>query len=175
MKAVIQRVLWAEVQTDDRIVGRIGRGLLVYTAVGPGDTSRDATDLAKKIVHLRIFQDEHGKMNLSVRDVRGGILAVSNFAPAGRHAQRPPAGVRRGGAGGASAAAPRRVRRGAEGGDGAGGVRNLRREHDRAERGRGPGERYRGHAARDQGQRRAGPWRRTTRSDILTFSNPSDG
>ncbi len=79
MKAVIQRVLWAEVQTDDRIVGRIGRGLLVYTAVGPGDTSRDATDLAKKIVHLRIFQDEHGKMNLSVRDVRGGILAVSNF------------------------------------------------------------------------------------------------
>ena len=79
MKALVQRVFWAEVETDDKIVGRIGPGLLVYAAVGCADCSEDARKLAEKIVNLRIFRDEEGKMNRTVQDVRGGVLAVSNF------------------------------------------------------------------------------------------------
>ncbi len=79
MKALVQRVHWAEVETDDRIVGRIGRGLLVYVAVAPADGPEDARKLAEKIVNLRIFRDAQEKMNLTVRDIRGGVLAVSNF------------------------------------------------------------------------------------------------
>ena len=79
MKALVQRVYWAEVETDDKIVGRIGPGLLVYAAVGCADSPEDARKLADKIVHLRIFRDEEGKMNRTVQDVRGGVLAVSNF------------------------------------------------------------------------------------------------
>ena len=71
MKALVQRVLWAEVETCDTITGRIGRGLLVYVAAATGDTSRDATDLAEKIVNLRIFQDQQGKINRTLRDVGG--------------------------------------------------------------------------------------------------------
>ncbi len=77
MKALVQRVLWAEVETCDTITGRIGRGLLVYVAAATGDTSRDATDLAEKIVNLRIFQDQQGKINRTLRDVGGSVLAVS--------------------------------------------------------------------------------------------------
>jgi D-tyrosyl-tRNA(Tyr) deacylase len=72
-------VYWAEVETDDKIVGRIGPGLLVYAAVAPGDRAEDARKLAEKIVNLRIFRDEEGKMNRTVQDVRGGVLTVSNF------------------------------------------------------------------------------------------------
>ena len=79
MKALVQRVYWAEVETDDKIVGRIGPGLLVYVAVAPTDSHEDACKLAEKIVSLRIFRDEREKMNLTVQDVRGGVLAVSNF------------------------------------------------------------------------------------------------
>jgi D-tyrosyl-tRNA(Tyr) deacylase len=79
MKALVQRVYWAEVETDDKIVGRIGPGLLVYVAVAPTDCLEDARKLADKIVNLRIFRDEQEKMNLTVQDVRGGVLAVSNF------------------------------------------------------------------------------------------------
>lgn len=79
MKALVQRVFWAEVETDDKIVGRIGPGLLVYAAVACADSSEDARKLAEKIVNLRIFRDKEGKMNRTVRDVRGGVLAVSNF------------------------------------------------------------------------------------------------
>lgn len=79
MRAIIQRVQWGEVLVNGGIVGRVGRGLLVYTAVAPTDTPADARALAEKIATLRIFEDLDGKMNQSVQDARGGILAVSNF------------------------------------------------------------------------------------------------
>jgi len=79
MRAVVQRVRWAEVQVDGQAVGRIEHGLLVYAGVAEGDTAADAEYLADKVAGLRIFSDEQDKLNLSVRDVRGGVLAVSNF------------------------------------------------------------------------------------------------
>lgn len=79
MRALVQRVGWAEVAVEERIVGRIGPGLLVYLAVAPEDTPREALWLAEKVASLRIFGDENGKMNRSVRDVQGGVLVVSNF------------------------------------------------------------------------------------------------
>ena len=79
MKAVIQRVRWAEVEVEGRVVGRIERGLLVYAGVAVGDTVQEARRLADKVANLRIFPDDLGKLNLSVQDARGGVLAVSNF------------------------------------------------------------------------------------------------
>ena len=79
MRAIIQRVLHAQVVAESKIVGRIDHGLLVYVGVGPADTLADAARLADKIAFLRIFEDEQGKMNRSVQDVRGGVLAVPNF------------------------------------------------------------------------------------------------
>jgi D-tyrosyl-tRNA(Tyr) deacylase len=79
MKAVVQRVRWAEVEVDGRVVGRVERGLLVYAGVAAGDTAQDAWKLADKVANLRIFEDEADKLNLSVQDVRGGVLAISNF------------------------------------------------------------------------------------------------
>jgi len=79
MRAVIQRVAWAEVEVDGRVVGRIERGLLVYAGVGVGDRQAEARWLAEKVANLRIFTDEEGKLNLSVRDVGGRVLAISNF------------------------------------------------------------------------------------------------
>jgi D-tyrosyl-tRNA(Tyr) deacylase len=79
MKAVVQRVRWAEVEVEGRVVGRIERGLLVYAGVAVGDTLQEARRLADKVANLRIFQDDAGKLNLSVQDARGGVLAVSNF------------------------------------------------------------------------------------------------
>ena len=79
MRAVIQRVASARVEVGGRVVGQIGPGLLVYVAVEPADTVEEARWLAEKVANLRIFDDEQGKLNLSVRDARGGVLAVSNF------------------------------------------------------------------------------------------------
>jgi len=79
MRALVQRVDWAEVEVEGRRVGRIERGLLVYVGVGTSDTPAEAEWLAGKVAHLRIFQDEEGKLNRSVQDVRGGVLAVPNF------------------------------------------------------------------------------------------------
>ena len=79
MKAVVQRVRWAEVEVGGRVVGRIERGLLVYAGVAVGDTLQEARRLADKVANLRIFEDDLGKLNLSVQDARGGVLAVSNF------------------------------------------------------------------------------------------------
>jgi len=79
MRALVQRVAWAEVEADGRLVGRIEKGLLVYVAVGVGDTAEDADWLAEKIAGLRIFEDQQGRLNIAVRDARGGVLAVSNF------------------------------------------------------------------------------------------------
>ena len=91
MRAVIQRVLNASVETDGRIVGEIGKGLLVYLSVGKGDGEKQADFIAGKIAGLRIFSDDAGKMNLSVQDVCGQILLVSNFTLHGdcRKGRRP--------------------------------------------------------------------------------------
>ena len=91
MKAVIQRVQWAEVEVDSRVVGRIETGLLVYLGVGLDDTPDQAAWLAGKVANIRIFEDEQGKMNRSVQDVRGGVLAVPNFTLLGdaRKGRRP--------------------------------------------------------------------------------------
>lgn len=79
MKAVIQRVLHASVAVDGQVVGQIDQGLLVLLGIAAGDTEAQLTRLLAKLLPLRIFTDEAGKMNLSVADVQGGILVVSQF------------------------------------------------------------------------------------------------
>jgi D-tyrosyl-tRNA(Tyr) deacylase len=79
MRAVVQRVARAEVRVSGRSVGQIGRGLLVLIGIGRDDVLDDAAYLAEKIVHLRIFSDTAGKMNLSVKEIAGEFLAVSQF------------------------------------------------------------------------------------------------
>lgn len=91
MRAVIQRVLKAEVTVKGEPVGQIGKGLLVYLGVGGGDSEQDAEFMAEKLVNLRVFADDAGKMNRSVVDVGGQILLVSNFTLYGdcRRGRRP--------------------------------------------------------------------------------------
>jgi D-tyrosyl-tRNA(Tyr) deacylase len=79
MRAVIQRVSWAEVQVAGEITGKIGPGLLVLLGITGTDTDVDLNWLIRKIIQLRIFSDEADKMNLSVQDIQGGILVVSQF------------------------------------------------------------------------------------------------
>jgi len=79
MRALIQRVSEASVTVDDRVTGQIGQGLLVLACAMQGDTAAEADRLAAKIAKLRIFRDENDKMNLSVRDVGGAVLVVSQF------------------------------------------------------------------------------------------------
>jgi D-aminoacyl-tRNA deacylase len=79
MRAVVQRVTRAKVTVEDETVGEIGKGLVVLLGVARDDSEADAEYLAAKIVSLRIFDDEQGKMNLSVRDIGGGMLVVSQF------------------------------------------------------------------------------------------------
>ena len=79
MRAVLQRVSRAKVTVDREVVGEIGNGLLVLLGVGVGDVDADAVYLADKILNLRIFDDTNGKMNLSLTDVGGGLLVVSQF------------------------------------------------------------------------------------------------
>ncbi len=79
MIAVIQRVNSAAVRVEGEIVGKCDKGLCILLGVAKGDQENDAEVLAKKILGLRIFEDGNGKMNLSVLDVGGGILTVSNF------------------------------------------------------------------------------------------------
>jgi D-tyrosyl-tRNA(Tyr) deacylase len=83
MKAVIQRVSSASVTVEDKIVGAIGRGILVLVGVEKGDDESKADWLAEKIVTLRIFEDEQGKMNRSLMEIGGELLAVSQFTLAG--------------------------------------------------------------------------------------------
>lgn len=91
MRAVVQRVSRAKVTVDDNIAGEIGHGLLVLLGVGGNDQEADADYLAEKISGLRIFEDEHGKMNHSVTEVSGGVLVVSQFTLYGdvRKGRRP--------------------------------------------------------------------------------------
>lgn len=79
MKAVIQRVTRASVTVDGETVGKIGKGYLVLFGVGDGDTQADCDRLAAKLIKLRIFEDEKGKTNLSITDVGGEMLIVSQF------------------------------------------------------------------------------------------------
>lgn len=87
MKAVIQRVSAARVDVGGTTVGAIGQGILVLLGVEKGDGERDAAWLAEKICTLRIFEDAAGKMNRSVREVDGKLLAVSQFTLAGNCAK----------------------------------------------------------------------------------------
>jgi D-aminoacyl-tRNA deacylase len=79
MRAVIQRVARASVLSEGELTGEIGAGLCVLVGVGKDDQDADATTLADKVVKLRIFEDEAGKMNRSLLDVGGALLAVSQF------------------------------------------------------------------------------------------------
>jgi D-tyrosyl-tRNA(Tyr) deacylase len=91
MRAVVQRVIEAKVEVQTEKVERIGQGLLVYLGVGKDDADGDAEFMADKLVHLRIFADEAGKMNRSVIDVGGQVLLISNFTLQGdcRKGRRP--------------------------------------------------------------------------------------
>ena len=79
MKAVIQRVLKSSVSVDGKVVGSSGKGYMILVGVAKGDTEKHADLLARKIASLRVFEDDMGKMNLSVLDVEGDILAISQL------------------------------------------------------------------------------------------------
>ncbi|MBD3673419.1 MAG: D-tyrosyl-tRNA(Tyr) deacylase [Planctomycetaceae bacterium] len=91
MRAVVQRVSRASVTVDEKITGEIGVGFLVLLGVGAEDTVADAEYLANKIVGLRVFEDDDGKMNRSLLDIHGGMLVVSQFTLFGdcRKGRRP--------------------------------------------------------------------------------------
>jgi len=79
VKTLLQRVTEASVSIAGELVGRIGQGLVVFVGVADGDTEKDAQYLAQKTVNLRIFADEEGKFNLSILDIKGELLLVSQF------------------------------------------------------------------------------------------------
>jgi D-tyrosyl-tRNA(Tyr) deacylase len=79
MRAVLTRVASASVTVDGTVTGKIGKGFLILLGVGPEDTEQDCDKLCKKLLSLRIFTDENGKMNLGLEDVQGAVLVVSQF------------------------------------------------------------------------------------------------
>jgi len=91
MRAVLQRVTEASVTVEGEMLSQIGSGLMVLLGVAPEDTEQDARYIADKIAGMRIFEDEQGKMNLSVKDIGGEILLISQFTLMGdaRHGRRP--------------------------------------------------------------------------------------
>ncbi|OOC42068.1 D-aminoacyl-tRNA deacylase [Thermosipho sp. 1074] len=91
MRAVIQRVNNANVEVESKIIGKIKKGILVFVGIGKEDTEKDADYLVEKILNLRIFDDKEGKMNLSLLDIKGEILIVSQFTLYGdcRRGRRP--------------------------------------------------------------------------------------
>ena len=91
MRAVIQRVKSAQVNVDGRVSGKIGKGLLVLLGVGKGDSESDVSFLTSKVPELRIFEDASGKFNLSLKEIHGAMLVVSQFTLYGdcRRGRRP--------------------------------------------------------------------------------------
>ncbi|QGX65288.1 D-tyrosyl-tRNA(Tyr) deacylase [Bacillus sp. ms-22] len=91
MRLVVQRVTSASVKVEDEVTGAINEGYMVLVGVTHEDTEEDVHDLAEKLVHLRIFEDENGKMNRSLLDVKGSVLSVSQFTLYGdtRKGRRP--------------------------------------------------------------------------------------
>src|SRR5881392_2720065 len=91
MRLVVQRVTHASVSVEGLAIASIGRGLVVLVGIGRGDTADDVERLAEKLLHLRVFADEQGQMNLSVADVAGELLVVSQFTLYGdcRKGRRP--------------------------------------------------------------------------------------
>ena len=95
MRLVIQRVDRASVTVNGTDTRSIGCGLMVLAGIAKGDNQGDIDWLAKKLVNLRIFEDEEGKMNLSVQDIGGEIMVVSQFTPLRHHEERQPSGIQR--------------------------------------------------------------------------------
>jgi D-tyrosyl-tRNA(Tyr) deacylase len=91
MRAVVQRVTSACVRVDGRVIGEIGRGLLVFAGVEKGDVAEDIAYVAAKVSDLRVFEDAAGKMNLSIREAGGAVLVISQFTLCGdcRRGRRP--------------------------------------------------------------------------------------
>lgn len=91
MRCVVQRVKWARVEVEGQVVGQIGPGFLALVGSEEGDTGADQDYIADKLCTLRVFEDGQGKMNLSIADVGGAILLVSQFTLLGdaRHGRRP--------------------------------------------------------------------------------------
>ena len=79
MRALLQRVNWGSVRVSEAIVAEINRGMVVFLAIAKGDSEKDAAYLSEKIINLRIFSDKEGKFNLSVLDIKGELLVVSQF------------------------------------------------------------------------------------------------
>ncbi len=91
MRAVVQRVSYAQVKVEGELISRIGRGLVVLVGVGVGDAEEDVEYLASRLSGLRVFEDSNGKMNLSLEEVKGQMLLVSQFTLYGdcRKGRRP--------------------------------------------------------------------------------------
>ena len=79
MKLVVQRVKNAKVEVDKKIVGKIKKGYMVLVGIGKDDTEEEADYLAKKLINLRVFEDENEKMNLNIKDAKGELLLISQF------------------------------------------------------------------------------------------------
>lgn len=91
MRAVIQRVKWAKVEVDGELIGKIDEGIMLLLGVAPEDTEKDLDYILNKVTGLRIFEDEEGKMNLSLMDIGGELLVISQFTLFGdvRKGRRP--------------------------------------------------------------------------------------